>query len=176
MLSHGVFHIIGISVTLLLFKPFINEDLSTLTKQQRIAIFHRIFSLRNKLLPFLHPESITTDADSTALAEVISLYYPPLDLSDDLTNNDVEQFRYHSKRILTALFPAKSSSCLIQHHIFQYNTNQVNMYSIQHEQINDWKCSNQPIILYFHGGGFVFGDIDTYSCYECHLSKSLNML
>ncbi|CAF3863945.1 unnamed protein product, partial [Rotaria sp. Silwood1] len=34
----------------------------------------------------------------------------------------------------------------------------------------------QPIILYFHGGGFVFGDIDTYSCYECHLSKSLNML
>ncbi|CAF4406815.1 unnamed protein product, partial [Rotaria sordida] len=34
----------------------------------------------------------------------------------------------------------------------------------------------QPIILYFHGGGFVFGDIDTYSCFECHLSKSLNML
>ncbi|CAF4642987.1 unnamed protein product, partial [Rotaria sp. Silwood2] len=30
--------------------------------------------------------------------------------------------------------------------------------------------------LYFHGGGFVFGDIDTYSGFECHLSKSLNAL
>ncbi|CAF4184262.1 unnamed protein product, partial [Rotaria sp. Silwood2] len=53
---------------------------------------------------------------------------------------------------------------------------QINMYSIQHEKINDWKCSNQPLILYFHGGGFVFGDIDTYSGFECHLSKSLNAL
>ncbi|CAF4922193.1 unnamed protein product [Rotaria sp. Silwood1] len=135
-----------------------------------------MLTLRNKLLPFLHPGSITSDADSKALAELIVLYHPSLDLSDDLTNNDVEQFRYHSKRILTALFPAKSLSCLIQHHIFQYNTNQVNIYSIQHQQINDWKCSNQPILLYFHGGGFVFGDIDTYSRYECHLSKSLNIL
>ncbi|CAF3476843.1 unnamed protein product [Rotaria sp. Silwood1] len=141
-----------------------------------MLILHRIFSLRNKLLPSLHPLSITTDADSKALVELIILYHPSLDLSDDLTDNDIEQFRYHSKRILTALFPIRSSSCLVQHHIFQYNTNQINMYSIQHQQINDWKYSNQSLVLYFHGGGFVFGDIDTYSCYECHLSKSLNML
>ncbi|CAF4739317.1 unnamed protein product, partial [Rotaria sp. Silwood2] len=135
-----------------------------------------MISLRNKILPFIHPQSIRTDADSKALVELISLYHSELDLSDDLTNNDIEQFRYNSKRMLTALFPARTSSCLIQHHTFQYNTNQVNMYSIQHEKINDWKCSNQPLVLYFHGGGFVFGDIDTYSCSECHLSKSLDML
>ncbi|CAF4650607.1 unnamed protein product, partial [Rotaria sp. Silwood2] len=141
-----------------------------------MAIFHRMFSLQNKILPFLYPPSRTTDADSKALVDLISLYHPQLDLSDDLTDDDIEEFRYHSKQMLTALFPVRSSSCLIQHHTFQYNTNQVNMYSIQHEQINDWKCSNQPLILYFHGGGFVFGDIDTYSGFECHLSKSLNML
>ncbi|CAF4938493.1 unnamed protein product [Rotaria sp. Silwood1] len=163
-------------IALLVFKPFVDKDLLTLTQHHRVAIFHRIFSFRNKLLPFIHPGSITADADSKALVELIVLYHPSLDLSDDLTKNDIEEFRYHSKQMLTALFPAKSSSCLIQHHIFQYNTNQVNIYSIQHQQINDWKCSNQSIILYFHGGGFVFGDIDTYSCYGCHLSKSLNML
>ncbi|CAF1193421.1 unnamed protein product [Rotaria sordida] len=166
----------GIIVVILVFKPYVDEDLLALTRYHRMAIFHRMFSLRNKLLPFLHPGSITMDADSKALYELISLYHPQLDLSESLTKNDVEKFRYHSKRILTALFPAKSSSCLIQHHILQYNTNQIHMYYIQHEKINDWKCSNQPIILYFHGGGFVFGDIDTYSCFECHLSKSLNML
>ncbi|CAF3883855.1 unnamed protein product, partial [Rotaria sp. Silwood1] len=165
MLIKWILYIAGIMAALLFIKPLVDEDILTLTKYHRMAILHRMLSLRNKLLPSVHPVSLSADADSKALVELIALYHPSLDLSDDLTNNDVEQFRYHSKRILTALFPAKSSSCLIQHHIFQYNTNQVNMYSIQHEQINDWKCSNQPIILYFHGGGFVFGDIDTYSCY-----------
>ncbi|CAF3960434.1 unnamed protein product, partial [Rotaria sp. Silwood1] len=170
MLYNWLFYILANTITLLVFKPFVDKNALTLTKHHRFAIFHQMLTLRNTLLPFLHPGSITMGADSKALAELIVLYHPPLDLSDDLTKNDVEQFRYHSKRILTALFPAKSSSCLIQHHIFQYNTNQVNIYSIQHQQINDWKCSNQPLLLYFHGGGFVFGDIDTYSRYECHLS------
>ncbi|CAF4971977.1 unnamed protein product, partial [Rotaria sp. Silwood1] len=146
-------------VMLLVFKYFVDKDLLTLTQHHRFAIFHQILSLRDKILSLGHPISITMDADSKALTELMSLYHPSFDLSDDLTNDDIEQFRYHSKRILTALFPAKSSSCLIQHHTFQYNTNQVNIYSIQHQQINDWKCSNQPILLYFHGGGFVFGDI-----------------
>ncbi|CAF1241851.1 unnamed protein product, partial [Rotaria sordida] len=174
--STWLFYIMGIIVVILVFKPYVDEDRLALTRYHRMAIFHRMFSLRNKVLPFLHPGAITMDPDSKALYELISLYHPQLDLSESLTKNDVEKFRYHSKRILTALFPAKSSPCLIQHHILQYNTNQINMYYIQHEKIDDWKCSNQPIILYFHGGGFVFGDIDTYSCFECHLSKSLNIL
>ncbi|CAF5030648.1 unnamed protein product, partial [Rotaria sp. Silwood1] len=176
MLRNLVLYITGIIPAFIVFTPFVDEDTLKLTNHHRMVILHRMLSLRNQLLPSVHPLSITADADSKALTELILLYHPKLHLSDDLTNNDIEQFRYHSKRILTALFPVKSSSCLIQHHTFQYNTNQVNIYSIQHQQINDWKCSYQPIILYFHGGGFVFGDIDTYSCYECHLSKSLNML
>ncbi|CAF2956228.1 unnamed protein product [Rotaria sp. Silwood2] len=176
MFDTWLFYIMANTIALLLFTPFVEKDLLTLTRHHRMAIFHRIFSSRNKLFQFLHLGSIKMDADSKALDELISLYRPHLDLNDDLTNNDIEQFRYHSKQILTALFPARSSSCLVQHHTFQYNTNQINMYSIQHEQINDWKCSNQSLILYFHGGGFVFGDIDTYSGFECHLSKSLNML
>ncbi|CAF1473432.1 unnamed protein product, partial [Rotaria sordida] len=176
MLSSWLYLIVVAMIAFLTIKPYVDKDLLVLTRCHRVAIFHRIFSFRNKLLPFLHPGSIVTDADSKALYELISLYYPQLDLSDDLTKNDIEEFRYHSKRILTALFPARSSSCLIQDHILQYNTSQVHMYYIQHEKIDDWKCSNQSIILYFHGGGFVFGDIDTYSCFECHLSKSLNIL
>ncbi|CAF3401341.1 unnamed protein product, partial [Rotaria sp. Silwood2] len=176
MLGSWFIYILANSIVLLLFKHFVDKDLLTLRKDHRIAIFHRMLSLRNKLLPFLHPGPIRMDTDSEALDELILLYHPQLDLSDNLATNDIEEFRYHSKRMLTALFPARSSSCLVQHHTFEYNTNQINMYSIQHEQINDWKCSNQSLILYFHGGGFVFGDIDTYSGFECHQSKSLNML
>ncbi|CAF0898283.1 unnamed protein product [Rotaria sordida] len=176
MLSSWILFAMANIITLLFFIPFIDEDLLALTRNHRMVIFHRVLSLRHKLLPFLYPESVKMDADSIALHELISLYDPQLDLGDDITNNDIEEFRYHSKRMLTALFPAKSSSCLVQYHTLQYNTNQVHMYYIQHEQIDNWKCSNQPLILYFHGGGFVFGDIDTYSCFECHLSKFLNML
>ncbi|CAF4411947.1 unnamed protein product, partial [Rotaria sp. Silwood2] len=176
MLNNWLSYIIAYTIVLSFFKHFVDKDLLALTKHHRLAIFHKMISSRNKLLPFLCHGSITMDEDSKVLDELIALYHPQLHLGENLTTNDIKEFRYHSKRILTALFPARSSSCLVQHHIFQYNTKQINMYSIQHEKINDWKCSNQPLILYFHGGGFVFGDIDTYSGFECHLSKSLNAL
>ncbi|CAF1156116.1 unnamed protein product, partial [Rotaria sordida] len=82
----------GIIVVILVFKPYVDEDLLVLTRYHRMAIFHRMFSLRNKLLPFLHPGSITMDSDSKALYELISLYHPQLDLSESLTKNDVEKF------------------------------------------------------------------------------------
>ncbi|CAF4827892.1 unnamed protein product, partial [Rotaria sp. Silwood2] len=67
-----------------------------------MAVLHRILSVQNKLLPFLYPGSITTDTDSKALDELITLYHPQLDLGDNLTDNDIDEFRYHSKRMLTA--------------------------------------------------------------------------
>jgi acetyl esterase/lipase len=117
------------------------------------------------------------DSDSKALDELILLYHPPLHLSENLTYNEIEMLRYHSERMLTGLHPARSPSCLVEHHIFQYDDNNiVDMYSIQHDQLDNWKDSDLPLILYFHGGGFVFGGINTYSGFECHLSKDLNML
>ncbi|CAF1387970.1 unnamed protein product, partial [Rotaria sordida] len=103
MLSNWLLYIFATIIAILFFKPYVDEDLLALTGYHRVAIFHRIYSLRNKLLPFLHPGSITMDPDSKALDELISLYHPKLDLSENLTKNDIEEFRYHSKRILTAL-------------------------------------------------------------------------
>ncbi|CAF1537355.1 unnamed protein product, partial [Rotaria sp. Silwood1] len=71
------------AITLLVFKPFVGEDLLKLTQHHRFAIFHQILSFRNKILPFVHPISTTIDADSKALVELIVLYHPSLDLSDD---------------------------------------------------------------------------------------------
>jgi acetyl esterase/lipase len=166
----------GNTLVLIFIIPFIDKNLSPLTRYSRMLLIHRINSARNAILPFLNPRPKGMDADSKALEEMISLYHPPISLSDNLTDNEIKQFRYHSKKMLTGLHPARSPSCRVEYHIFQYDNNRVNMYSIQHDRIDQWKTSNKPLILYFHGGGFVFGGIETYSGFECHLSKHLDML
>jgi acetyl esterase/lipase len=176
MLNVWLFYITANIVTLIIVVPYIDRSLSPLSRYARMTMAHAIFTSRNKFFPFISPRVEGMDSDSKALDELISLYHPALDLSENLTTNDIEKLRYHSKRLLTSLHPVPSSSCLIQNHFFQYDSTQVNMYSIQHHQIEDWKNSDRPLILYFHGGGFVFGGIETYSGFECHLSKDLDML
>lgn len=163
-------------ITLIIVKPFIDVERSVLSQHPQMLVMHRVLSIRNTFLPFLNQQLLIRDADSKAFNEIISLYYPRPDLSRNVTNNEIESFRYHSKRMLTALHPTKSPSCLIDHRLFHLNANQIDLYYIQHNQIDDWRSSKQPLILYFHGGGFVSGDLDTYAGFECHLSKDLNML
>ncbi len=178
MFNIWLLYIVANIFSLIIVVPFIDHNLSPLSRYSRMTIAHRIFTIRNKFLPFINPrpDEMDADADAKALDELISLYHPSLDLSENSTDEDIKLLRYHSKRMLTGLHPPPSSSCLVKHHLFQYDDHQMNMYLIQHEKIDDWKNSNQPFVLYFHGGGFVFGGIETYSGFECHLSKDLNML
>jgi acetyl esterase/lipase len=160
----------------MLIVPCIDKNISPLSRYARMTMSHRIFTIRNKIFPFVNPRPEGMDSDSKALDELMALYRPILDLSENFTKKEIEMLRKHSKQMLTSLHPARSPSCLVEHNIFQYDNNKVNIYLIQHDQIDDWKNSNRPLILYFHGGGFVFGGIDTYSGFECHLSKDFNML
>jgi acetyl esterase/lipase len=176
MFNIWLFYLAVNMMLLIIVGPFIDRNFSPLSRYSRMKIVHGIFTLRNKFFPFINPRPEGMEADSKALDELISLYYPTLDLNENSTDEDIKHLRYHSKQMLTSLHPPLSSSCLIKHHIFQYDDHQINMYSIQHETIDDWKYSNQSFVLYFHGGGFVFGGIETYSGFECHLSKDLNML
>jgi len=176
MFSSWVFYLMVNILALLFLVPCIDKSLSPLSRFTRMTMAHRLFTLRNKYLPFMSPRPPGMESDSKGFEELISLYYPRLDLSENLTNREIETLRYHSEQLLTSLHPARTSSCVIEHHIFQYDDNRVNMYSIQHNKIEDWKNSDRPLVLYLHGGGFVFGGIDTYSGFECHLSKELNML
>lgn len=165
------------SVFMLIFiVPSIDQNLSPFLRYSRMKLVHRIFTIRNEILPFLTPKLKGSDPESNALIELIRLYQPYLQLSNNATENEINMLRYHSKRISVGLHPTPSPSCLIETHTFQHNTRLLKVSYIQHDEIDDWKTSDKPLILYFHGGGFVFGGIDSYSGYECHLSKYLNML
>lgn len=165
------------TVCMLIFiAPDINKNVSPFLRSSRMALVYRLFTIRNEFFPSLSSRPKEMDSESKALSELITLYYPNLGLSENETEDEIEKLRYHSKRMLSSLHPGPSPSCLIQHHMFLFNKTVMNMYSIQHDRIDDWKLSDRPLVLYFHGGGFVFGGIDTYSGLECHLSKDLNML
>ncbi|CAF1203458.1 unnamed protein product [Adineta ricciae] len=116
------------------------------------------------------------DPDSKALEEMMMLFYPQLALSNNITVDEVEVFRKRAKHMFTNLYPNRPSTCMVKPHVFQYNGNSVRIYFIQHNKLNDWEDPDTPLILYLHGGGFVFGDIDLYVGVECDLSKRMNML
>jgi acetyl esterase/lipase len=77
--------------------------------------------------------------------------------------------------MLSSLHPPLSSSCRIDNHFIFYDNKYFNISSIHYNQIDHWNTSNRPLVLYFHGGGFFFGDLDTYSGFECHLAQDFNM-
>lgn len=176
MFNAWFFYLVAQILTFFIVKPFVGRDMRESIKNSRLSTMYHVFYMRHKYLSFLNNEFVSIDADSTALNELISLYEPKLDLSENATDEEIENLRYHSKNLFTSLFPSQSSSCIIEHHPFEYNSNKLAMYYIQHGKIDNWQDSNQSIILYFHGGGFVYGDIDTYGNYECHLSRYHNML
>jgi monoterpene epsilon-lactone hydrolase len=175
MFSVWLYVIVLHIIMFILFAPFIDVNFSPLGRYSRMTVYHRIFSARCAILSFLNIVPVEIDSHSKAFDEVIRLYYPQPVVKDDYTINDIEMIRYHSKKMLAGLLPPRPRSCHIESLLFVHAQNLINISVINDNQIDDWRTSNRPFVLYFHGGGFVFGDIDIYSGFECHLSKQLNM-
>ncbi|UJR14247.1 hypothetical protein I4U23_001238 [Adineta vaga] len=156
--------------------PMIDNNLSPLSRSSRIKLIHRLSTIRNLIAPFSNPRVAGMDADSKALEELLEIFYPQLRLSNNASSHEIQIFRQRAKQMFSSLYPTPSPTCVVQAHIFKYDNVPINMYLIQHHRIDDWKNSNKPLILYFHGGGFIFGGINIYSGLECHLSEQMNML
>ena len=145
-------------------------------RSTRLSTIHRLFSLRHSIVSSLTGRSNELSSDAKSLVEIFSLYHPKLDLSDHPTPKEIELLRHHSRLMFHGLLPKKPSACRIEQQIFHVNGRPVRMYFIHHERIENWRISPRPLVLYFHGGGFVFGGEDTYFGFECHLSNDLNMM
>ncbi|CAF5038182.1 unnamed protein product, partial [Rotaria sp. Silwood1] len=64
--------------------------------------------------------------------------------------------------------------CQFKKQVFEYEGQTADAYWINHRvQEKNWESDR--ILLYFHGGGYVLGDFETYSGFECHLSRLFNM-
>jgi epsilon-lactone hydrolase len=176
MFKFWLFLLISNILVWLIVVPIMDKNLSLLDRSSRMTIIHRIFAFRHRLESIIIRRSSSISPEMEALNELIGLYYPHLILHEYSTYNDIVMFRHHTRRMLNSLYPSRLSTCTIEQHSFRYDDRSVSVYFIQNGDIIDWKNSNRPLILYFHGGGFVSGDNETYFGFECHLSKSFDML
>ncbi|CAF1113783.1 unnamed protein product [Adineta ricciae] len=66
------------------------------------------------------------------------------------------------------------SGCQMIKETFTHDGRTVDGYWIDHRE-KDLRKQSEQIILYFHGGGYMLGDINFYSGIECHLSRLFNV-
>ncbi|CAF2628633.1 unnamed protein product [Rotaria sp. Silwood2] len=72
-----------------------------------------------------------------------------------------------------AIIP-RPSQCQFKNQIFEYEGQTADAYWINNlNQEKNWESNR--ILLYFHGGGYLLGDFQSYSGFECHLSRLFNM-
>ena len=156
--------------------PFVDKNLSPFDRFSRMKCVHRIFSAREKIFSFLHLKSSKVNADVVALNEIISLYHPTIKMNNGPNDKNIEQLRYNMNQILVSLLPTRTSSCIIENETIDYDQGHVKINFIRNSRLNHWKSADRPFILYLHGGGFLYGDNETYFGYECSLSDQLNMI
>ncbi|CAF3228073.1 unnamed protein product [Rotaria socialis] len=68
----------------------------------------------------------------------------------------------------------RSSSCHVDKHVYENEGHTVDAHWIHHERAKP-KLNADRIIIYLHGGGYIVGDVQAYSGFECHLSRLFNV-
>ncbi|CAF2752052.1 unnamed protein product [Rotaria sp. Silwood2] len=134
-----------------------------------MRLLHSTLSLKHCLLS--DQARPTLSADYRAFEEILRMHLiPEIDpLRDPLSI--VKEIR--SSVSLAAAIP-KPTHCQVTRQVFEHDTHTVDAFWVNHHQKKLQKESNK-IVLYFHGGGYISGDIHSYSGFECHLSQLFNV-
>ncbi|UJR17249.1 hypothetical protein I4U23_004144 [Adineta vaga] len=133
-----------------------------------IRVLHSILSLKHTILP--DPARAPVSAGYHAFQDLIRMN-PIAEFdrtADPLTMIKEQRAAFAASEILPKL-----SSCKINKEVFEYNGHTVDAYWINNHQ-NKFQRKSDKIILYFHGGGYMLGDIHSYERFECHLSHLFN--
>ncbi|CAF1446535.1 unnamed protein product [Adineta ricciae] len=77
-----------------------------------------------------------------------------------------------TKSVISDLIP-KPSQCRIAEEIFEHNGHSVETYWIDNSIRKSRKHSDK-LFLFLHGGGYLIGNIHSYSGFECELSRIFN--
>ncbi|CAF0864763.1 unnamed protein product [Adineta steineri] len=142
---------------------------STDYRYLRIRLVHSLLSLKYS---FISDQTRPTLSASYLAIETMLRLQPPFNHNpsvDSLTMvNNLRSLV--NENIITP----KPSQCSINKEIFDYDQHSVDAYWINYPSKNFQKKSDK-LLLYFHGGGYMVGNIQVYTGYECHLSKLFNM-
>ncbi|CAF1474338.1 unnamed protein product [Rotaria sordida] len=92
---------------------------------------------------------------------------------DPLEDSHIKIKDIRSTFNMNAIVPTPSQ-CQIDKEVFEHDGHIVDTYWINNRQKN-LKKETDHILLYMHGGGYMAGDIHSYSGIECHFSKIFNI-
>jgi len=119
-----------------------------------IRLLHSVLSLKHSLLP--DQARPTLSADYRAFEDILRIK-PSLegDLSEDALTI-IKRVRAFSS--LNTIIP-KPSQCKINKEVFEHDGHTVDTYWVENHQ-KKFQRHADHIILYFHGGGYILGDIE----------------
>ncbi len=118
-----------------------------------IRLFHSMLSVKYCLLP--DSARPTLSADYRAFEKVMRM--KPKAEKDPLADSMTTVKNFRSSFTMATIIP-KPSQCQINKKIFQHDGHSVDTYWIDYPT-RKFQPKSDRLILYFHGGGYVLGDI-----------------
>ncbi|CAF1143564.1 unnamed protein product [Rotaria sordida] len=142
---------------------------STNVKHLRIRLLHSMLSIKHSFLP--DQARPTLSADYRAFEDIIVMM--PLGELDPLANLSTIMKELRSGFTLGTTVP-KPSQCQVNKEVFEHDGHTVDTYWVNYHG-KKFQRNSDKILLFFHGGGYMLGDILNYSGFECHLSRLFNV-
>jgi epsilon-lactone hydrolase len=159
---------------IIIIEPIIEQQRFFVAQSVRMQMIHTIFTIRQSCLSVLQT-SMHPSSEYQALEAIVRLSHPPFYLRSKANYSEVVRFRQTAKERLRSFWPRRHETCQFNQLRFDDGDQQALAYSIRAATNDEWKVKNQQVLLYIHGGGFVFGDFQLYSGYECYLSREYNV-
>ncbi|CAF3793630.1 unnamed protein product [Rotaria sp. Silwood1] len=134
-----------------------------------LRLYHSVLSLK---FSFISDQSRPNlSADYRAFEEIMrNVPLAELDPKEDIVNI-IKDLR--SAFTMSTIIP-KPSQCQINKEAFQHDEHTIDIYWINYFA-RKFERNSDKLLLYFHGGGYMLGDIHSYSGFECHLSHLFNL-
>ncbi|CAF1224242.1 unnamed protein product [Adineta ricciae] len=135
----------------------------------RARVAHSLLTLRYSFAP--DPDRPRLTAEYRAFETLLRLR--PL-LADHLYADPSQAIKLLRLHVRSNNVSPKPSECQIDKEVFVHNQHSTDGFWINHPP-RTFQKKTDKLLLYFHGGGYVFGDIETYRGFECYLSQLFNM-
>ncbi|CAF4488691.1 unnamed protein product [Rotaria sp. Silwood2] len=142
---------------------------STNPRYLTLRLLHSVLTLKHSLLS--DQARPTLSAEYRAFENVLRM--KPLIKHDALADPIIRVKDLRSTFSTNSIIP-KPSQCQINKEVFVHDGHSVDTYWINYPPRKLQKDSDK-LLLYFHGGGYVSGDIQSHSGFECHLSELFNI-
>lgn len=150
-------------------------------KQITFRLLHTLLSYRYKYLPlYNNNDNRDISNEYRAFEQIVNTTMPKGKIT--FTNNTMLHVNVTRSRISSMLASYntidRNDNCRIQqYNIIDNNNNNITTYFIYGnnniQSFND--NSNQPLVIYLHGGYYMSGSIISHSDFECEFSNRLNI-